>query len=150
MKFNTALIVYSGVRHAQHNKILADLQHEKIGQRELDLPLAEGSSCTIIEVIDQEIKLIDLLIVYLSKHSKDHPCINYCIESANKNNIRVIGIWLDDAEPQDLGTCMDQLGDGVCTYDGNFIESILGDTPTWTNPDGTTPTKRTIKKHICG
>jgi hypothetical protein len=150
MKYTTALIAYSGTRHTQHNKILADLQHEKIDQRNIDLPLAEGARCAVIEEINNEIKLVDLLIVYLSKQTKDHPCINYCIESANKKNIRIIGIWLDDAEPQDLGACMDQLGDGVCVYDENFIDNIIGETPTWTNPDGTPPAKRKINKHICG
>lgn len=150
MKYTTALIVYSGSRHTQHTKILNDLQQENIEQRELDLPTTEDSNCPLTEQINNTIDGVDLLIVYLSKYSKNHPCIDYCINVAHQQNIRIIGIWLDDAELRDLNTEMDQLGDSICIYDDSFTETILSDIPVWTNPDGTEPTKRTIKKHICG
>jgi MTH538 TIR-like domain (DUF1863) len=150
MKYTSALIIYSGRQHNQHNKILSDLQEEKIEQKQLQLPDTEGTSCASTSDIDNAIVDIDLLIVYLSKHTKDHPCIDYCVNVAHSKNIKIIGIWLDGAEANDINKVLDQVGDGICNYDESFIDNIINEPPTWTNPDGSPPEKRIIKKHICG
>lgn len=150
MKDNTALIIYVGRKHLKHNQIILDLESENLTVSEFDLPKNDIDSCSINDKLSREIKIIELLIVYLSKETKNHACINKSVELANAYGKRIVGIWIDDAEPEDLCGSVGAYGDSITPYDINSKNIFCGQSDVWVNPDYSNPTKTKIKKHTCG
>lgn len=150
MKYNASLIIYVGKKHSKHQQIISDLNSVNLIPSELDLPINDIESCSINDSLLSAIKIIDLLIVYLSKETKNHACINKAVELANAYSKRIVGIWIDAAEPEDLCGSIMAYGDSITPYDGNSIEIFCGNSEAWINPDYSTPPKTEIKKHTCG
>lgn len=150
MKYNAALIVYVARKHSKHHQIISDLNSENLSATELDLPISDISSCSINDRLSIAIQHIDLLVVYLSKETKDHACISKSVEIANTYGKRIIGIWIDDAEPQDLCVSVGAYGDSISPYYARSKEIFSGKSDIWLNPDYSTPPKTKIKKHTCG
>ena len=150
MKHNAALIIYVGRKHQKHSQIISDLNAENLTTSELDLPRNDINSCSINDNISRAIQKIDLLIVYLSKETKSHACINVSVEFAKAHAKRIVGIWLDDAEPDDLCGSIGAYGDSITPYDANIKEIFCGRSDVWVNPDYSNPPTTKIKKHTCG
>lgn len=150
MKQNAALIIYVGRKHSKHNQIISDLNSENLTASELDLPRIDINSCSISDDLARAIQKIDLLVIYLSKETKNHACINVSVELANAHGKRIVGIWIDDAESDDLCVSVGAYGDSITPYDENSKEIFCGHSDAWVNPDYTAPAKTKIKKHTCG
>ncbi|MCT8947818.1 TIR domain-containing protein [Pseudomonas iridis] len=150
MKLDSALIVYVGRTHSKHNEIINDLRLLKAEVSEYNMPASDIGTCSLTDQLNQSIQRIDLLIVYLSQETKKHACIVQAVELANKYGKKIVGIWLEDAKPDDLCEAVALYGDNITPYDHATKNIFCGEADTWLNPDYSNPPKTKTKKHTCG
>lgn len=149
MAYESAVLVYAGVKHENHNEIM----HNLVGSghvEEIDV-LRDERSCSKSALISEKIRDVDVLIVYISKSDKSNACIEAAILVAKKRSIRVVVIWLgEDGSASDVGDAVGKYADCVMPYSSENVDIFLREEPVWKNADGSPLDKRKIKKHTCG
>jgi hypothetical protein len=150
MPQKSALIVYVGRKHSKHQQIIADLIATYQTTSEIDLPANDANFCSLTADLDSSIQNIDLLVVYLSQDTKNHACVIQAVELANRYGKKIVGIWLEDVNPEDLCGPVGLYGDSISPYDDLTKDIFSGQANVWLNSDYTTPPKTKTKKHTCG
>lgn len=149
MKNPIAAILFLEKKHKKHQEIIKDISrsHSII---EFKLKESNNLLCNEKNEIEHTIKLIDTLIVYLSSETKNNVCVCHFINLATNENIKVIGIWVENSKNDDMSVCMENFGDSVTTYPADLKNIISSEDSTWTDSNGNKVEKRKIKKHTCG
>lgn len=145
----SAVIVFINKKHSNHDQIEQALE-ANYSVEEISLLSQSEQQCGEKVRIDKLLSNLKLLIVYLSIETKNHSCICYFIQKAVQNNIKVIGIWLDNSVLNDMTTCMIDFGDVVTNYPCDLDKIIQSNLTPWLGPDGNKIDKIMIKKHTCG
>lgn len=94
------------------------------------------------QVIDKN----DILVVLISKKTKQSTCIRESIKYARKKGKKVIGVWLENSSDTDLLEEIDDYADSIITCDsGVMIDTILNNINIITCSDGK---NRTVTQNI--
>jgi antiphage defense system Thoeris ThsB-like protein len=103
------------------------------------------------EILAPRIKQCSTMIVYISPDTKDSEYVNWEIEYAQKNDMRIVGVWAHGENGCEVPEALNDYADAVVGWTGNnIIDAINGKIDNWENPDGTTCSPRDIKRYSCG
>lgn len=145
---NIAEIVFLRKKHSSHAQIVAQLLAGNFSVRERSISANENGDCDIL--FDDVVGVVNLFIVYLSPEIKHAPCLLKLISIATENNIRIVGVWLEDAENSDIPECVDSYADSIVCFSDELADVFLARKNLWTLVDGEKKEIRKIKKHVCG
>ena len=104
------------------------------------------------QILAPKIQQCSVLIVYISEDTKDSKYVNWEIEYALKNDIRVVGVWEEGLADKgcELPDALEDYRDSIVGWRGNsIVDAINGDDSIQENPDGSTREKRSISRHPC-
>jgi hypothetical protein len=90
-----------------------------------------------IEKADDCIAAADVVVILICAETLGDPAVDGLVELASRLGKRVIGVWADDAKPQDLPSSIERRGDATIRLDPEEIERAVcgGQTP-WHDPTG--------------
>jgi hypothetical protein len=103
------------------------------------------------QILKPQIKQCSVLVVYVSPETKNSDYVNWEIEYAHKQGIRVVGVWENGEKGCELPEALEEYRDAMAGWHGNsIVDAILGDDSIQENPDGSTRNPRDITRHPCG
>ncbi len=103
------------------------------------------------EILGPKIKQCSTMVVYITPDTKNSDWVNWEIEYAQKNDIRIVGVWAEGDKDCEIPEALDNYADAIVGWTGNsIIDAINGKIDGWTNPDGTDCSDRDIKRIRCG
>ena len=101
------------------------------------------------KILKPQIERCSVLVVYVSKDSKNSKYVDWEIECAHRLGKRVVGVWERGELGCDLPQALESYGDALSGWDSNnIIKSINGDN-IQENPDGSSRPERNITRHPC-
>ena len=97
-----------------------------------------------------QIQWCDVLVVLISPAARNDAVIAWAIECAQRLGKRVIGIWLEDANYEDLPGALDDLADAVVPANpAGVVGAVEGSLNGIRRPDGSPRAERAIARHNC-
>ncbi len=103
------------------------------------------------QILAPKIKQSSVLVVYVSPDTKDSDYVNWEIEYAHKEGIRVVGVWENGEKGCELPEALEEYRDAMAGWHGSsIVDAILGDDSIQENSDGTSLGQRNITRHPCG
>ncbi|WP_069384150.1 hypothetical protein [Halomonas caseinilytica] len=151
MSYQSALFVYVGVKHKDHDRIKARIVAHGGKSDEIDFPDV-SDTCPVQGEIVQKVVASDVLVVYVSKYITDNVCISDAVSEASKKGMKVIVMWLDEeGNESDLGRAVINHADSVMPYSEEDVEEVVENGGTvWKAADGGQFKKRDMGHHTCG
>lgn len=102
------------------------------------------------EILAPRIKGAGVLVVYVSRDTKDSPWVDWEIEHAQRLGKRIVGIWAYGEKDCELPKPLEDYADAVVGWNGeSIIDAINGKSDKWYKPDGSAQGYTTIKRHSC-
>lgn len=90
------------------------------------------------------------MIVYISPQTKDSKYVAWEIEYAQKNGIRIVGVWAYGEGGCEVPEALGEYADAIVGWHGtSIIDAINGKFNDGELPDGTAYPKRAIKRYSC-
>lgn len=103
------------------------------------------------KILGPQIKLSGVLLVYVSKDTKDSKYVDWEIEYAHKKGKQIVGVWAYGERECEVPEALDKYADAVVGWQGNkIIDAIDGKINNWENSDGSQRDRRNIDRHDCG
>jgi hypothetical protein len=142
-------IVFVTRKHKFHDQIFLQLSASH-SVTEWQLPAQTSQPCSIAAEVTTRVPQLNLIVIYLSDETTNNPCVEAIIENARAHNVRVVGIWLENAEINSAPQSFEQVGDGASPYSEDLSKMFSGEAHVWLTPAGEPIAPRNIKKHTCG
>ncbi|HKI60664.1 MAG TPA: TIR domain-containing protein [Mariprofundaceae bacterium] len=102
------------------------------------------------QILAPKIRQCSVLVVYISKDTKDSEYVNWEIEYADKLDKRIVGVWGNGEKGCDLPEALEEYRDALVGWHGSsIVDAILSDDHIQENPDGTPRPRRSILRHPC-
>ena len=102
-------------------------------------------------ILGPKIKQCSTMVVYITPDTKNSDWVNWEIEYAQKNDIRIVGVWAEGEKGCEVPEALDNYADAIVGWTGNsIIDAINGKIDGWKNPDGTDCAPRDITRYSCG
>lgn len=90
------------------------------------------------------------MLVLISPGTKDSKWVNWEIEEAQRQGMRIVGVWTHGAANCDVPDALAQYADAVVGWLADQIEdAINGTINNWTDNDGTPRDRQQIRQHGC-
>ena len=91
-----------------------------------------------------------MLVVYISKETKDSDYVDWEIEYAHTEGKRIVGVWEQGEKGCEIPEALENYGDAIVGWNGeNIIDAINGNDSIQENPDGSSRSERAITRHPC-
>lgn len=102
------------------------------------------------KILAPQIDQCSVLVVYISKDTKDSKYVNWEIEYAAKQEKRIVGVWGNGENGCELPVALEEYRDALVGWTGsNIVDAILNDNSIQENADGSSRGERGIKRHPC-
>jgi len=102
------------------------------------------------QILGPRIRQCSVMITYISSDTKTSDWVNWEIEYAHKQGIRVVGVWAHGEAQCEVPEALTNVADAVVGWQGNnIIDAIEGRMNDWTGPDGAPRDKQTIARYSC-
>lgn len=102
------------------------------------------------KILAPNIQWASVLVVYVTPETKDSPWVNWEIEYAQAQGMRIVGVWERGAKDCELPEALDRYGDAMVGWNGEgIVDAINGDSDQWFNQNGTMRNRRSIPRHSC-
>lgn len=102
------------------------------------------------QILKPRIDACSALVVYVSPETKDSKYVNWEIEYAAQQGIRIVGVWAQGEAGCDIPEALDKYNDAIVGWKGaGIVDAINGQVDGCENPDGTSFDRRPIKRHPC-
>ncbi len=102
------------------------------------------------QILAPRIRQCSVMIVYISPDTKTSDWVEWEIEYAHKQEIRVVGVWAHGDAQCDVPEALTKVADAVVGWHGNnIIDAIEGRVNDWTGPDGAPRDKQAIGRYSC-
>ena len=103
------------------------------------------------QILAPQIQQCSVLVVYISKDTKDSKYVNWEIKYAHDLGKRIVGVWENGEKGCELPEALEDLSDALVGWHGsNIVDAILSNNSIQENPDGSVRGKRNIIRHPCG
>ena len=103
------------------------------------------------QILAPRIRQCSVLVVYISPETKGSDYVNWEIEYAQKEAMRIVGVWARGEAQCDVPDALEKYADAVVGWQGtNVIDAITGRMNGWTGPDGDPRENQAIPRHDCG
>ncbi len=90
------------------------------------------------------------MVVLISPGTRDSKWVNWEIEEAQRQGMRIIGVWTHGAANCDVPEALAQYADAVVGWQADRIESaISGTINNWTDSDGRPRDRQQIRQYGC-
>ena len=102
------------------------------------------------QILSPQIQQCSVLVVYVSKDTKDSKYVNWEIEHAHDLGKRIVGVWENGEKGCELPEALEDFRDALVGWHGSsIVDAILSDNSIQENPDGSERSKREIIRHPC-
>lgn len=102
------------------------------------------------QILAPRIHWSSVLVVYVSPITKYSEYVDWEIEYAHKQGIRVVGVWERGAEGCELPEALERYGDALVGWNGeSIVDAINGDSNQWYEQSGETYQYRNIRRYSC-
>ena len=102
------------------------------------------------EILAPRINQCSVLVVYVSKDTKDSEYVNWEIEYALKNEKRIVGVWEQGERGCEMPEALKGYADAVAGWNGNnIVDAVNGNDSIRENLDGSPCLPIPIKRHPC-
>lgn len=103
------------------------------------------------KILGPRIKQSGVLLVYISKDTKDSEYVDWEIEYAQKKDKRIVGVWAYGEGECEVPEALEKYANAVVGWQGNrIIDAIDGKINNWEKPDGSTRDRHDIDRYDCG
>jgi len=96
------------------------------------------------------IKWAGTFICYVSPLTKNSEWVNWEIECAAKQGMRIVGVWQQGDQGCELPDALKEYADAVVGWNGDAIVDAINGEDGWQMPDGSPCAAVTLKRHPCG
>lgn len=96
------------------------------------------------------IKWAGTFICYISPQTKNSDWVNWEIEYAAKQGMRIVGVWQHGDHGCDVPTALSEYADAVVGWNGDAIIDAINGKDGWQMPDGSACAAVPLKRHPCG
>ena len=102
------------------------------------------------KILAPQIQRCSVLVVYISRETKDSKYVNWEIEYAHKQGKRIVGVWGQGEKGCEVPQALDDYGDALVGWDSKkIVDAILEDDSIQENQDGSPRDMRNITRHPC-
>lgn len=102
------------------------------------------------QILAPRIRQSGVLVVYISRDTKDSEYVNWEIEYAHRLGKRIVGVWAYGENGCEMPRALNDYADAVVGWRGSrIIDAINGKIDDFENPDGTPNTLRDIVRYSC-
>jgi hypothetical protein len=140
------------VHIAGMRKLLADHGHEvQVSAVDSTNPNnAKNEDYIKSDILAPKIDWASTAVVLISPGTKDSKWVDWEIEQAQKQGMRIVGVWTDGAAECDVPEGLTQYADAVVGWQADRIEgAIRGTINNWTASDGNPRDRQAIRQHGC-
>jgi hypothetical protein len=89
------------------------------------------------------------MVVYISPKTKESAWVGWEIEHAERNGLRIVGVWAHGEKGCEIPRALEDFADAVVGWHGNSIIDAINGKNGWENPDGSMRGPREIKRAEC-
>lgn len=90
------------------------------------------------ELIKPQMRWAGTIAVLIGKDTAKSDYVNWEIETAAKMGKRIVGVFLQGAQKEDIPPALIEHGDNLVGWNGEkIVRAINGEDMDWENPDGT-------------
>jgi len=101
-------------------------------------------------ILSPQINWASVLVVLISKGTKESHWVNWEIEHAERLGKRIVGVWDQGAQGVDIPDALEKYGSAVVGWNAERIKGAIdGSINNWETPDGTAAPKREVKRYSC-
>jgi hypothetical protein len=133
-------------------KLLADNGHEvQVSSVDNTNPnKAKDDDYIKQSILRPKIDWAGTMVVLISPGTKDSKWVNWEIEEAQKQGMRIVGVWIHGSAECDVPEALTQYADAVVGWQADRIEgAISGTINDWTGSDGKPRDRQQIRQHGC-
>ena len=103
------------------------------------------------QILASRINWCSVLVVYISRETKNSDFVNWEIEYAHRQGKRIVGVWERGAKDCELPDALDRYADAVVGWNGeSIVDAVNRDSNDWYRPNGSQQDYREIKRYSCG
>ena len=111
---------------------------------------AKSESYIKNQILAPKIMQCSVLVVYISKDTKNSKYVNWEIDYAHENDKRIVGVWGEGEKDCEIPEALENYGDALVGWHGSsIVDAINGDDSIQENIDGSKRGKRKIIRHPC-
>lgn len=101
-------------------------------------------------ILAPPINWASVLVVLISKGTKESHWVNWEIEYAEKLGKRIVGVWDHGAEGVDIPDALEKYASAVVGWNTERIKgAIEGTINNWETPEGVVAPPREVKRYTC-
>lgn len=133
-------------------KLLADHGHEvQVSAVDSKSPnSAHDEDYIKSDILAPKIDWASTMVVLISPGTKDSEWVDWEIDRAQKQGMRIVGVWTAGAAECDVPEGLTQYADAVVGWQADRIEgAISGTINNWTASDGQPRDRQAIRQHGC-
>ncbi len=102
------------------------------------------------EILAPRINWASVLVVLVSKGTKESDYVNWEIEYAEKQGKRIVGVWDDGAAGVDIPDALEKYASAVVGWQTDKVKGAIdGTINNWETPDGAAAPPREVKRYTC-
>ena len=102
------------------------------------------------DILGPKIDWASTMVVLISPGTKDSEWVSWEIERAQKQGMRIVGVWTEGAAECDVPEGLTRYADAVVGWQADRIEgAISGTISNWTASDGQPRDRQAIRQHGC-
>ena len=102
------------------------------------------------QILAPRIKWAGTFICYVSPGTKDSEFVNWEIEYAAKQGMRIVGVWAHGEAGCELPTALEEYRDAMVGWNGDAIVDAINGQDINQMPDGSPCAALPLKRHPCG
>ncbi len=101
-------------------------------------------------ILQPKIDWAGTMVVLISPGTKDSTWVDWEIEAAQKQDMRIVGVWVPGAAECDVPEGLTKYADAVVGWQADRIEgAISGTVNNWTGSDGNLRDRQLIRQYGC-